>query len=345
MSVNITGLATALPEHRLPQAPLRAAARDLYGGRVAGYDRLESVFETSEVRERASVVPLDWFPRAGGWAEKQAIFRAVAPALLEDATRRALAEAGVAAEDVAGVVAVTSTGVTTPTLDALMLDRLGLSPTIRRMPLFGLGCVGGAIGLSHAADLARAVEGRPVLLLVVEACTLAFRLEDADKAAVVAASLFGDGAAAAVIQDRPDGPMLGVGGSHTWPGSLDVMGWRVEDDGLGVIFAGSIPALVRRDLRVAVEAFMGSQGRAPRDLAGLICHPGGPKVLDAIAEALPEADDGFPEARGVLRDHGNMSSATVLFVLDRMRRSGRSGEYLLTALGPGFTAGFLPVVL
>lgn len=345
---HLLGLATALPPHRLAQDDVARVAADLYAGRVAGFERMASVFASSTVRERAACVPLDWFPRAGGWAEKNTIFRDSAVTLLADAATRALDEAGVRGADIGGIVCVTSTGISTPTLDALVMDRLGLNPRARRLPIFGLGCVGGVVGLSRAVALAESLPGRPVLVLCVELCTLAFRHADADKAAVIAAALFGDGAAALVLRSGGDGdagPVLGQGGEHTWPDTLDVMGWRVEDDGLGVIFAGSIPTLVQDHLRDAAEAFMAEAGQRLDDLAGLICHPGGPKVLDAIAGALPEAPGGLETSRAVLRDHGNMSAVTVLFVLDRMRRDGTTGDHLMLALGPGFTAGFLPVGL
>jgi len=340
MRTHLLGLATALPPHRLAQPAVAEAARALYGDRVPGYDRLAAVFDTAGVAERASCVPLEWFPRAGGWREKAAIYRDSAVDLLSDAAARALAEAGVAAEEVAGIVCVSSTGVAAPTLDAVVMNRLGLNPRALRLPLFGLGCVGGVCGLSRAQGLAETLPGRPVLLLCVELCTLAFRQADADKAAVVAAALFADGAAAAVLRHGDDGgPAFSPGGDYTWPDSLDVMGWRVEDDGLGVIFAGSIPALVRRGLRDAVAPFLDDR------VDGLVCHPGGPKVLEAIAEALPEAPGGLDAAWDVLRAHGNMSAATVLFVLDRLWRRGERGRHLMLALGPGFTAGVLPVEL
>jgi len=340
--VRLMALATALPPHRLPQAKVSAMAEDLYAARTPGYDRLATVFRTASVEQRASCVPPHWFGPGLGWKERNRVFRASAVKLLEDAARRALDQAGLTPRDIGGVVAVSSTGVITPTLDALLLNALGLPPTIRRMPLFGLGCGGGIIGLSRAADMAAGLDGRPVLLLAVELCTLAFRYDDTDKAAVVAASLFGDGAAAAIVAaDGGSGPRLGPSGEHTWPDTLDIMGWRVEDDGLGVVFSGSIPALVQRELRAAAEGFLTAHGMTVGHLAGLLCHPGGPKVLDAVEAAFPTLADGLPEARAVLREHGNMSAVTVLFVLDRALAGNRSGRHLLLALGPGFTAGFL----
>jgi alkylresorcinol/alkylpyrone synthase len=173
----------------------------------------------------------------------------------------------------------------------------------------------------------------------VELCALTFRAGDRSKSNIVATALFGDGAAAALIGDG-EGPLLGGGGEHTWPNSLDVMGWRIEEDGLGVLFSRDIPTLVRRELRQAAANFLATRGLGLEDIDGIVCHPGGAKVLDAIEEAFGFPAGALPEAREVLRRYGNMSAPTVLFVLERMLGRMTSGRYLMTALGPGFTAGF-----
>jgi alkylresorcinol/alkylpyrone synthase len=208
------------------------------------------------------------------------------------------------------------------------------------MPLFGLGCAGGVIGLSRAAEMAAVRPGRRVLLLVVELCSLTFRFGDNSKSNIVAAALFGDGAAGMLINGAGNGPTLGDSGVHTWPDSLDVMGWQVEEDGLGVLFSRDIPTLVRREWRPVVDAFLSCRQLRWQDLAGFICHPGGAKVMDALEDALGGASATMRTARDVLRDFGNMSAVTVLFVLERMLRNCKPGRYLMSALGPGFTAGF-----
>ena len=211
---------------------------------------------------------------------------------------------------------------------------------MRRLPIFGLGCAGGVIGLSHAAAMALATPGARVLFLVVELCALTFRYGDNSQSNIVASALFGDGAAAALIATTGAGPTLGASGLHTWRHSLDVMGWRVEEDGLGVLFSRDIPTLVRTEFRCALDGFLDRQGLRLGDLAGMICHPGGAKVLDALEETFELPPGGMGAAREVLRDYGNMSAVTVLFVLERMLQAGLSGRYLMSALGPGFTAAF-----
>jgi alkylresorcinol/alkylpyrone synthase len=256
-----------------------------------------------------------------------------------EAAGKCLAAAGLTTLDIDTVVAVSTTGVATPSLDALVIERLGLRRDTRRLPIFGLGCAGGVTGLARAVDQARVLPGSNVLYLVVELCTLTFRHGDNSKSNVVASALFGDGAAAAIFSTEGPGPAFGPSGEHTWAQSLDVMGWRVQEDGLGVLFSRDIPALVRSEIRPIADAFLGSQGMAIGNLAGVVCHPGGAKVLDALEDAFNLPPGGLAIARGVLRDYGNMSAATVLFVLERTLAEANGGQYMMSALGPGFSVG------
>ena len=179
-----------------------------------------------------------------------------------------------------------------------------------------------------------------MLLVVIELCTLAFRPDEMTKSNIIATALFGDGATAAVISCEGNGPALSQGGEFTWPQSLDVMGWDVADDGLKAIFSRDIPTLVQRDLREATENFLRRHDLTVGDIDYFVCHPGGAKVLDALEEAFGLTPGALGHARATLRDYGNMSAATVLFVLKRVLASGAHGRMLMTALGPGFTAGF-----
>jgi alkylresorcinol/alkylpyrone synthase len=196
--------------------------------------------------------------------------------------------------------------------------------------------------MARAAMLARSMPGSTVLFLVVELCSLAFRLADDTKSGIVATALFGDGAAAVVMRhDRDDpGPNLVAWGEHCWPNTLDVMGWRIEDDGLGVIFARSIPDIVRERFVGALDNFLDSQSLDRAELDGYICHPGGAKVLTALEDKLPVAAPGLATERAMLAANGNMSAASVLFVLGERMKTDITGRFALTALGPGFTGAF-----
>jgi alkylresorcinol/alkylpyrone synthase len=195
--------------------------------------------------------------------------------------------------------------------------------------------------LARAAALSKAAPGEKWLFLVVELCSLTFRPGDHSKSNIIATALFGDGAAAALVTCGGEGLQLTDWGEHTWPDSLDVMGWRVEDDGLGVLFSRDIPTLVREKLRPEVEVFLKRKGLAVADIAKWLFHPGGVKVLDALEDGFDIPRGGFGHARSVLRDFGNMSAATVMFVLEQALAKGVNGKMLAGALGPGFTAGFL----
>jgi alkylresorcinol/alkylpyrone synthase len=304
-------------------------------------ERLMPAFDNAGIETRYSCVPLDWYETSHGWVEKNDLYLGHALDLLEEASRRCLAEAGTQAAEVDAVVAVSTSGIATPSLEARLMQRLDLRADVMRLPLFGLGCAGGVLGLARAADLVRADAGRRVLCLVVELCGLTFRAGDRSKGNVIATALFGDGCAAALVAADGDGPAITGWGEHTWPDTLDVMGWRVEEDGLGVLFSRDIPTFVRRELRAAADRFLAAHGLDMAAIDGFVCHPGGAKVVSALEDVFGLQAGGLDDARAVLRDYGNMSAATVLFVLRRALDQGARGRYLMSTLGPGFTAGFL----
>lgn len=337
----ILSVATAVPRFRLDQADVARAAAHVFDRERSDIERLMPVFDNAGVATRHSAVPMEWYFEPHGWRERNQRYLANAVELLGNAATEALQQAGRKPSDIAAVVVVSTTGIATPSLDAVLLNRLDLPPTILRLPIFGLGCAGGVVGLSHAAALARTLPDGDVLFLVVELCSVTFRRSDMSKSNIIGAALFGDGAAAMVI-GRPGstGLRLGPSGMHTWPDSLRVMGWDVEDDGLGVLFSRDIPTLVREEMRPAADAFLARCGLTVRDVAGYVCHPGGVKVLDALEQAFDMAPGSMAAARDILRDYGNMSAVTVLFVLQRMIRDGLAGRHLMSALGPGFSVGF-----
>ena len=226
-----------------------------------------------------------------------------------------------------------------------MLHDMGFRSHTRRVPVFGLGCAGGVTGLSLAARLAEAAPGTRVLLVVIELCTLAFRPDEMSKSNIIATALFGDGAAACVVSTT--GRALSEfehAGEHTWPGTLDIMGWRMDPQGFGAIFSQSIPELVRRDLRPAADAFLERNHLGTEHLAAYSFHPGGAKVITALEEAFALPAGSLGHERSVLADYGNMSAATVMFVLRRALAEGAAGRRFVSSLGPGFTASFLTML-
>lgn len=338
MHAKMLGLKSAVPPYVIDQPQAAAAARVLFG-ETRDISRMINVFQTTGIERRYSCVPIEWYSQAHDWIDRTALYVDSAVELLEEVTRKLLHQAGLTADQLDSIVVVSTTGVATPSLDALVVERMGLRRDIQRLPIFGLGCAGGVIGLSRAAAMARADPGSRVLFLAVELCALTFRKNDTSKSNIVAAALFGDGAAGAILSTEGEGPAIGSTGEHTWPHSLDVMGWEVEDDGMKARFAKSIPALVASDFRPLLNAFMRRHHMTLDQIDGFACHPGGAKVLDALEDALELQRGGLVESRAILSAFGNMSAVTVLFVAERMRLANR--RTLMTALGPGFSCAFL----
>jgi alkylresorcinol/alkylpyrone synthase len=344
----LLSLATVVPPHALGQPEVTLRARHLFAqGAGADFERLMPVFAHAGIERRYSSVPIEWYESGHGWAERNALYLEHAVSLLNQAARDALTLADLKPEAIDAVVVVSTTGVATPALDARLMAKLPLRSDVKRLPIFGLGCAGGVVGLARAADMATALPGKAVLCLVVELCTLSFRRDDLAKSNIVATALFGDGAAAALLRcdGEAEGPAIIGTGEHTWPNSLDIMGWDVADDGLKAIFSRDIPRLMQAELEPAVDDFLARQELRLGDIDRFVCHPGGPKVLDAFEAVFGLEPGALEEARGVLRDYGNMSAASVLFVLERMLARSRAadeawGRALMIALGPGFTAGF-----
>ena len=340
LPVTLLALATAEPPHVLEQFAVAEFARRVYAKPFARYPKLADVFVNAGIERRFSVRPLEWFDAPHDWTERTKAYLDGASALFVQAAQAALDRAGLRACDIDVIVTVSSTGIATPSLEARVGAQLGFKSSAARVPVFGLGCAGGVSGLSIGARLARAVPGENVLVVVVELCTLAFRSDRSAKADVISSALFGDGAAAVVLRaENVDAALqIGAAAEHTWPNTLDIMGWTVDPVGFGVILSRSLPRFVEERLAAPARRFVNAAKLiAPQ----FICHPGGAKVLDAIESALELQKGTLRDEREVLRGHGNMSAPSVLFVLERALKRGLRGSAVLSALGPGFTASFL----
>lgn len=323
---------------------VKTVARRVLGDRYTDFDRLIRSFDNAGIDNRYSVVPFDWFEQAQDWPSRNRAYLEGATALFIEAAQSALDDAGWRAEDVDTIVTISSTGIATPTLEARAMRTMAFRDDVKRVPVFGLGCAGGVTGLALAARLASAVPGSKVLLVAVETCTLSFRSDRLQKADIIATVLFGDGAAGACISTAGESAaILGQGVEHTWPDTLPIMGWDVDRDGFGVIFDRSIPEFVKQNLADAVGGGLQKLGLELSDLSRMICHPGGAKVVEAIESALHLEQGVLDHEREVLRDFGNMSAPTALFVLKRVLSNDPKGTMLVTALGPGFTASLLPI--
>ncbi|MFI4936633.1 MAG: type III polyketide synthase [Caulobacterales bacterium] len=341
-SAVLLSLASASPPHEFMQSEVTAQARRLFGHRFRDFERLAPVFQNTGILRRQGVMPMEWYFEDHSWPDRTRAYLAGAVDLFCAAAEAALARAGLSAAQVDTVVTISSTGISTPSLEARAMGRLGFREDVARVPVFGLGCAGGVTGLSLAARLARSQPGSIVLVVAVELCTLACRLDELTSANLVATALFGDGAAACVVRAGGDGlAEIEGGGEHTWPDSLDIMGWNVDPQGFGVIFDRSIPTFAEAHLRPAVEGMLGRMGLKMADVDRFVCHPGGAKVIEALEKSLDLGQGALTHERDVLADHGNMSAPTVMFVLERVLAEKPRGRLTMTSLGPGFTASCL----
>jgi alkylresorcinol/alkylpyrone synthase len=340
---SLLSLATAVPPQVIEQSDAKARAREAFGGRKALFDRLAGVFDNAGIAKRHIVAPQDWYMQSHGWHDRNALYLQASEALFAEAATAAIEKAGLAPDQIDGVVTVSTTGIATPSLDARVGPKIGLRPDVRRVPVFGLGCAGGVNGLSLASRLASSDPGSNWLFVTIETCSISIRLDSDDPAAVVATALFGDGAAAAVVTAGEHSlARIVASGERLWPDTLRIMGWDVEDPGLSVVFDRAIPPFIEAQLAAAVDEMCAGMGIERADISRMCCHPGGVKVIDAIESALELNQGELNLEREVLRDYGNMSAPTVMFVLERLLEQGLPERVLMTAFGPGFTcAGLL----
>ncbi|OUM84308.1 MAG: chalcone synthase [Bacillus thermozeamaize] len=339
----IEAVGTAVPAYCLHQTEAKKMAEKLFQGMRPSLERYLSVFDHAAIERRYFCTLPEWFEESHSFSEKNDLYVRSACDLGVQAAMSCLKACNLSPEEVDHLIVVSSTGLATPSLDARLMNRLPFRADIRRTPIWGLGCAGGAVGLTLACEWAKAFPRGRALLLAVELCGLTFQRNDVSKSNLIAASLFADGAAAALISGDAaggEGPQWLASMSTTWNDTLDVMGWNVTDDGLDVIFSRDIPAFVRRYLPDAVKRFLQRQQlKGLECLDHLIAHPGGVKVIQAYADMFQVPMVKFSSSLHVLKNYGNMSSPTVLFVLKEAMKEAGSGEYgLLFALGPGFSA-------
>ena len=339
----ILSAAQALPPNYVDQETLLAAFRAHWGQKHFNLDRLEQLHRAVRVGGRHLALPLEKYLELKSFSARNDAWARVAVEVGAEAVRKALLAADLAPSQVDHLYFVTVTGIATPSIDARLVDRLGLRPDVKRVPIFGLGCVAGAAGLARVHDVLRGAPSETAVLLAVELCSLTLQREDLSIPNIIASGLFGDGAAAAVLDGgaRQRGPRIAATRSVFYPGTERVMGWDIVDSGFKVVLSPQVPQLVRERLRGDVDSFLGAQGLKRNDITHFLCHSGGPKVLEAFEEALEIPREKTQRTWDSLREVGNLSSASVLFVLADLLASGEAkpgDKGLLLAMGPGFCA-------
>jgi predicted naringenin-chalcone synthase len=341
----IAGTAVAFTPHRYDQAEV---ARELSQFAEPGFMRFA---ETAGVDHRSLALPLKRYPKMTGFTEANNAYIDVAVDLGERAVLSALDEANIAPRDVDSIVMVSSTGIAVPTVDARLISRVGLRPDIKRVPLFGLGCVAGAAGLARVYDYLHGYPEHVAVLLSVELCSLTLQRDDTSIPALIGVSLFGDGAAAVVATGAdcvpsgsnvirgPRGPRVLGTRSRVLESTVDVMGWNVGSGGFQLVMSRDVPKMADDYLRDEVDGFLVTHGLSVADISTWVCHPGGPKVLDSIEHAMGLPTEALVHSRNSMRENGNISSASVLDVLRRtVAEPPAEGEFgVMVAMGPGFS--------
>ncbi|WP_084963557.1 type III polyketide synthase [Thermoactinospora rubra] len=341
--MRIEAVRTVLPEHRYEQGRITEAVAEWTD---ADAEQLRRFHAATRVRGRHLALPLEEYGRLDDFGEANDAYVTAALDLGEKAIRAALEEAGLAPQEVDHFVFCSSTGVATPSLDARLAQRVGLREDVKRVPIFGLGCAAGAAGLARLHDYLRGWPDQAGLLLCVELCSLTMQRDDTSIANVVASGLFGDGAAAvAALGDRRTGagrgPRVVATRSRLYPGTERLMGWDVGGSGFRIVLAADLVDQVAATLADDVKGFLSDHGLAPEQVTSWVCHPGGPKVIDTIADSLDLRHGELDLTWQSLQQVGNLSSVSVLNVLEEhlARRRPAPGEpALLLALGPGFSA-------
>jgi len=343
----IISAAHALPPHAVPQNLVRDAVGRLFSGKIDELERLLTVFDHSRIDSRQFMMPLAWYMEPRSRVERTRVYQQHGLDLLLKACGECLARGDCSPDQVDQVIFVSSTGHATPTLDAHLINRLGMKPETSRLPIWGLGCAAGAAGLSRACEHCLAFPGHRSLLVSLECCSLTFMSGDVTKKNLVATSLFADGAAAVLVAgDGADGrgPAIVSTRSRLFPDSYGLMGWDFRESGMELVLSPRLPLVVRQELPALVERFLADNGLALQDLVHYVTHPGGARVVDAYRKALGLQGDQLDLTEDELRRHGNISSVSVLMVLERWLSSGGGavpGHGLLSAFGPGFSAELL----
>lgn len=353
----IISTAEAVPQYAIGQDKVMEFAENLFSESFSNIKRLLTVFENGQIENRHFVKDIDWFERDHTFEEKNDAYIEAAVKLGAEAIQNCLENeefmtSKLPYEEIDAIFTISSSGMATPTIDARIMNILPFSQYTKRIPIWGLGCAGGASGLSRAYEYCLAYPKAKVLVLTIELCSLTFQRNDRSKSNLIGTSLFADGVACTLvcgeesgfenIAKKPSVPKIIGTQSTTMPDSLDVMGWDIKNEGLYVIFSKDIPSIIEQWLKPNVMRFLVENGMSMENIQHFIAHPGGKKVLEAYVSALGLPTSKIEIPLGVLRNHGNMSSSTILYVLRKFLQTGQKGEFgLAAALGPGFSSELL----
>jgi alkylresorcinol/alkylpyrone synthase len=350
--MRIASAASAFPKHYYTQKVLLDRLQDYWGDQLKNPLLLARLHRNVTVDGRYLAIPAEQYVDIKTWGQANDIWIRVAQELGEQALCIALQNAGLEPGDLGALLFTTVTGVASPSIDALLINRMHLPKNIRRTPMFGLGCVAGAAGIARAADYVRAYPKQVAALVSVELCSLTLQREDLSVANLISSGLFADGAAAVLVTGEEfesngngiHGPKILATRSVFYPSTEEMMGWNISEKGFRIILSTEVPTLIRENLGRDVDAFLADNGHTRSELKSFVLHTGGPKVLDASADALGLHNGQLDASWDCLRKVGNLSSASVLCVLEDVMKNRRPEPGtlgLLAAMGPGFCSELL----
>jgi len=340
--MRIASVASAFPQHYYRQEVLVAGLKNYWRDQLANPGILDRLDESMKVDGRYTAKPMDFYLSMDTWGQANDAWIEVALDIGEQALCRAMVSAGMQPHDLSALFVTSVTGIAAPSLDARLINRMGLSPNLKRIPIFGLGCVAGAAGISRAADYVRGYPDQAAALLSIELCSLTLQKDDVSMAHLISAMLFGDGAAATVVvgsEVESNGPEIVATKSVFYPNTERVMGWDISEKGFHIVLSPEVPDTVVRHLGEDVDTFLAEQDLCRSDIKSWVMHTGGPKVLEATATALGITAKDLEASWECLRKVGNLSSTSVLLVLEdvyKHRRPDPGTLSILAAMGPGF---------
>lgn len=345
--MRIAGAASALPAHKYDQVTLLNALTAFWGAKLENPQFMQRLHDRIGVDTRHLALPMEQYHGITTWGQANGHWIDVALDLGEEALGGALRRAGLPAEALGAIIFVSVTGIASPSIDARLVNRMRLPLNVKRMPIFGLGCVAGAAGVARAADYVRAFPNQVAAVIAVELCSLTLQHDDLSVANLISCGLFGDGAAAALVAGAEvecRGPRVLATRSILYPDTEPVMGWDISEKGFRIVLSREVPFVVEQFLASDVDAFLANEGLSRADVGSWILHTGGPRILEATATALQLPDGALDASWACLRRTGNLSSASVLLVLEEFLENRRQpeGSYsLMAAMGPGFCSELL----
>src|SRR5579864_8996060 len=345
--MRIASVGSAFPANYYRQEDLTEKLKAYWGERLHSPQLLDRLYKNCAVDGRFLALSPECYYQMNHFGHQNSAWLKCAQEVGEQALCRALAGAGLEPADIDAIFMISVTGIASPSLDARLANRMGFSPNIKRIPIFGLGCVAGAAGLARASDYVKAFPGHVAALLAVELCTLTLQKDDVSMANLISAGLFGDGAAAVIVtgdKRTAEGPEILATQSVFYPGSEGAMGWDISEKGFQIVLSPAVPEIVKEHLGNDVDTFLGNNGLTRKDVGSWIFHTGGPKVLEAVAAALDVPDEALAVSWDCLNKVGNISSVSVLLVLEDViaNHHPEPGTYsILGAMGPGFCSELL----